>query len=178
MKHLRQYIQRILLSEAAKGINDLPMGVYITIDKQPDGIVIFFSNPFGQELQIPINGIIEAYNPDETTGPCDGALVVRRAFATSGYGPFLYDLALEVAGERGLTMDRDTLSPDAFHIWKYYLERRPDVQKLTLSDCVIDPRIEKYTAGFEKNRSPLHFRYVKKSKDKIGTLKRSGRMAF
>ena len=162
MSLLRKYIKE-LLSEGAKGIADLPPQAYISVEKLSDGINIYYADMLGAQLEKPISGIIEAYEPDETTGNCGGALVVRRAFATRGFGPLLYDLMLEAAGSRGLTMDRETLSPDALHVWEYYMLNRNDVTKrqTTENECKIGPAIAKRLDKYEPGKSPLHYIYVK-----------------
>jgi len=43
------------------------------------------------------------------------------------YGPLIYDVAIEVAGDQGLVPDRDEVSMDAENVWKYYLGRRYDI---------------------------------------------------
>jgi len=50
--------------------------------------------------------------------------------AASGWGPFLYDIAMEYASERGrgLVADRtEPVSRAARRVWDYYFEARPDV---------------------------------------------------
>ena len=162
MKLLREYI-RVLLSEGAKGVADLPPQAYVSVEKLSDGINIYYADMFGGQLEKPISGIIEAYEPDETTGNCEGALVVRRAFATKGFGPLLYDLMLEAAGDRGLTMDRETLSPAALRVWEYYMLNRSDVTKrqTTENECKIGPDIAKHLDKYDTGKSPLHYIYVK-----------------
>ena len=51
---------------------------------------------------------------------------------SQGWGPLLYDVAMEIAGENGLMADRESLSTDAFNVWQYYMNSRGDVQKKQL----------------------------------------------
>jgi hypothetical protein len=172
---LRRRIRK-LLREGAKGPKDIPAPAYVTIEKMKDGLIVFFSDPLGQLIDNPISGIIEAYEPDEMTGPCDGALVVRRAFVTGGFGPMLYDIMMEVAGDRGLTMDRDTLTGEAFRIWDYYKNKRPDVDAIPLTDCVKGPGLDVYQMEYEEGESPVDFRYVKNDTSTINALRASGKL--
>ena len=116
---------------AAKGVKDLPEGVYVGLDLYGDELRVFFSDAEGEELfkgEGPIYGHVEAYLPASDTGPCLGAFIVRHAIATGGFGPLLYDLAMEAAGKRGLTADRKKVSPSALRVWDYYMNSRPDVR--------------------------------------------------
>ena len=177
MKLLREYV-RELLAEAAKSVDNLPMGVTVSVEDLGDGYVIQFADFNGDpdNPNLPIKGVLEAYDPDESTGPCDNALVVRRAFVDQGWGPLLYDIIIELAGTRGVTMDRDTLSPAAFKVWDFYLNRRSDVNKVPLTDCLIDDKLLKYTKDYEEGKSPLHYRYVKNSTETLDALRLGARL--
>lgn len=177
MNLLREYI-RGLLAERAKAITDLPVGVTVNIEDLGDGYVVQFADFNGdpENERLPVKGVIEAYDPDEDTGHCDNALVVRRAFAGEGWGPFLYDVIMELAGERGITMDRDILTPAAFKVWDFYLNKRNDVVKIPLTDCFIGDRLLMYTKGYREGASPLHFKYVKLSTPYLDTLKATARI--
>ncbi len=80
-------------------------------------------------------------------GPCRGSWVVSVAKATKGWGPLLYDVAIELASNPfmmsklgvsgyyiGLTPDRVNLSADAYKVWKKYKEIRPDIKQKQLDD--------------------------------------------
>jgi hypothetical protein len=75
---------------------------------------------------------------------------VRLSAATKGYGPRLYDVAMEAATENGgmLTSDRNTVSGDAKKVWEYYFKNRGDVKKTPLkpanwtkNQANIDPKL-------------------------------------
>ena len=143
MKLLREYI-RELLKEAAMGVDALVANdVYITIDKDSlTDYTVYYSNkngvPTTMTANSDINGEITIMRPDEGTGPCGEALNVVYAGATSGWGPMLYDVAMEIASEvgGGLTPDRSSVSDSAQNVWNYYLGSRGDVQshQLDLTD--------------------------------------------
>lgn len=115
---------------AAKGVKDLPLGIYVTIEKSSGKIEATFTNPFGDPLpkSAPAWGAIDAYPADPGTGPCLGAFIVRGAFVASGYGPLLYDVLMELAGKRGITSDRTKVTSDAERVWAYYMNSRSDVR--------------------------------------------------
>jgi len=58
---------------------------------------------------------------------CNAFAVVIAYSDIDKYGPLLYDVALEVAGEQGLVPDRNQVSIDAEKVWRYYLRRRYDI---------------------------------------------------
>ena len=78
-------------------------------------------------------GRIQIIKNDRYTGPCLDAWVVMASQAKSGWGPLLYEVAIEWATENGsgLTPDRDAVSPDALGVWKKYYSRS-DVRKAQL----------------------------------------------
>lgn len=150
MKHLRQYIRQVLLTEG-KGMN--------TPDMLPDGIVVVVK-PVGHHIQIYYG---KADNPDIEAGPEDGlggqidiyptgdrsplgdfglgncgeAWMVGGAAASHGWGPLLYDVAIEWATKNGggLIADRNSVSEDAEFVWRYYMERRKgDVNAIQLDN--------------------------------------------
>lgn len=57
---------------------------------------------------------------------------VSSAQALHGYGPLLYDLAMEYVtnelGDLGITPDTVDVTKDAQNVWGFYLTRRPDVE--------------------------------------------------
>tara|TARA_R110002020_G_scaffold127615_1_gene286189 strand:+ start:1516 stop:2109 length:594 start_codon:yes stop_codon:yes gene_type:complete len=75
----------------------------------------------------------------EGDGECAGAWVIGVAGAKDGWGPMLYDVAIEMAsvkhmGGVGVTPDRETVSNDARAVWDYYLNNRNDVISKQLDD--------------------------------------------
>jgi len=74
--------------------------------------------------------------PGDGSGPCSGAYEVLWANAEGawGFGPMLYDIAMELAGDEGLICDRSSVSEDAASVWEFYLNNRPDVIAKQLDD--------------------------------------------
>ena len=80
-------------------------------------------------------GHIDLYKSKDSTGEygeCGGAWVISLTQAKDGWGPMLYDLAIETAtlkrmGGGGVTPDRHTVSSEARRVWDYYLNNRSDI---------------------------------------------------
>lgn len=97
------------------------------------------------------------YNPNDTrTGFVqfkkwkNNLWTVGLSKATKGYGPKLYDVAMEAVTEAGgmLTSDRATVSKDAQNVWQYYFKNRGDVKKTPLDPSewtgnysLLDPKL-------------------------------------
>ncbi len=183
---------------AAKNIKDLPLGVYVTIEKGGDKVEATFTDSFMDPLpkSAPVWGSIDAYHPDTDTGPCLGAFIVRGAFVSSGYGPMLYDVLMELAGRRGLTPDRNRVTADAERVWAYYMNNRSDVRQkqldiyrydgmgghLTVENQTPDPSDDcdmhhrPYKSLKDLLASPLSKVYYAKGKPVLTSLERSGRL--
>ena len=77
-------------------------------------------------------------------GMCDGAWEVYWAevhedYKDAGFGPLMYDIAMELAGSFGLMCDRKSVSEDAERVWKYYITRA-DVytEDIDIDNCPSD----------------------------------------
>lgn len=148
MNHLRQYIRQLLLAEG-KGMN--------TVDMLPDGVVIVIK-PVKAHMEIyygkaddpsvetgsedGVGGQIDIYPTGERNpiwsgdGECGKAWMVGGAAANHGWGPLLYDVAIEWATKNGggLISDRGSVSDDAQGVWNYYMNSRGDVKAHQLDD--------------------------------------------
>lgn len=101
-------------------------------------------------LEKTLYGSIDVGLP-KNRGECSGALVVRYTSPTTdGWGPLLYDLAMEFATQQGggLASDRDVVSPRARAVWNKYDAARPDVQPVQL-DWLDGPETSKLTPDDE-----------------------------
>lgn len=203
MKLLREYI-RELLKEAAMGMDALVANdTYITIDKE--GLTdynVYYSDAKGNPKDSRIHvawGEVTIMHPDKGTGPCGEAMNVVYAGAASGWGPMLYDVAMELATQvgGGLTPDRSSVSNDAQNVWSYYFNDRGDVesQQLDLTDKEVayytDLGLSKLTPDTEEddclqsksirayedkwNQSPLSKRYTK-APTTMNALRAAGRL--
>jgi len=183
-----------LLTEAAKSVADLPPGNYIEVDLV-HGERLYVTYRYDADddhdnVKRVISGSIRA----ELDGwPCSGAFVVNSSGADRGWGPLLYDVAMEFASMKGggLAPDREDVSEDAYAVWNYYLKRRPDVKKVQLDDT--ENTLTKAPGdncrqgsaeewGDDKNHpwydkeNPISKVYVKKPAKLIAQLKKLGKL--
>ena len=148
MKLLREYI-RSLLTEAAMGTKDLEAidGAMITItDWGSSANVQYYDasetsgyNDGRLSSHVPSGRVAigEIIDPEMWgNGPCGGAWQVQEANADHGWGPLLYDVAIEFATMRanGLVPDRREVSMAARNVWRYYFSNRSDVKSHQLDN--------------------------------------------
>jgi len=155
MNLLREYIRELLI-EAAQGLSEFEKrGYYIAIEDYGDAfeIKLYDFNPQGSEPgtpQVTSPAGTESKFPDKALGlisatiatgnemgECLGAYTVTWvSVSESGWGPLLYDLAMEVATSKGsgLTPDRGSVSYEANKVWNYYFTNRADVEPVQLDD--------------------------------------------
>ncbi|HIL97582.1 MAG TPA: hypothetical protein EYG51_16965, partial [Pseudomonadales bacterium] len=145
MNLLRKYI-RMLLTEAAMGPQDLPDGVVVVFEHESDGVTIYFGHEddptrrirwadFGEITKLP-HGSVGIDRVSSALGDCGGAWHVTGSYVKSGWGPMLYDIAIEYSTLHGggLTSDRREVSTEARAVWDYYLNSRGDVTAHQLDD--------------------------------------------
>ena len=148
MNLLREYI-RVLLTEAAMGPADLPDGVGVAI-RQPSSEIatVMYYHIEGEEPLLgraSVGRILKgsglpygkvSIGRQVDAGVCSGALMVRGSSAAHGWGPMLYDVAMELATIQGggLMSDRDSVSGQAQRVWQYYMDNRGDVTGIQLDD--------------------------------------------
>ncbi len=153
-----------LLSEDAKSPSDLPDDLFVMVKSSPRGGVRFiyvveFEDNQGVtsyrasntvETDHGIEGFVDIKprSPRRHRTPCDNAWQVVGSGATSGWGPLLYDLAMEYATENGggLMSDRVSVSPSAEEVWNYYMTNRGDVTGIQMDD-----EIDSLTPGKQDN---------------------------
>tara|TARA_R110000744_G_scaffold229533_3_gene347563 strand:+ start:1321 stop:1935 length:615 start_codon:yes stop_codon:yes gene_type:complete len=130
---------RRFLSEDSRRVIDLPEDVYISFlsfDGEADFWYASAEDPegLGANALGRIGIMTHSKNPEE--GPCFGAWKVIAVEAVRGWGPLLYDIAMEYATMKGggLMADREEVTPMARKIWRYYLNNRDDVISHQLDD--------------------------------------------
>jgi len=148
MNLLRKYI-KVLLTEAARGLSEFEeLGMYVVIEDLDNQfeIKLYGFDPTDWILgSAPSStfpddalGLISAMKEASTdNGPClDGFTVTWVSVSESGWGPLLYDLAMELATSKGsgLTPDRHSVSYEANKVWDYYLANRADVEMVQMDD--------------------------------------------
>lgn len=185
---LNQHLHdRSLLKESAKGPLDLPdnMSVMI-ITRETGGTATFYDTTTGKKrLEWVDNRFGGAIMWSKTwEGPNVVTLVND---TTPGFGPMLYDIAMEMAGSRGLMSDRRTVSTDAKIVWNYYDTKRPDVQKKQMDNLenqlTADPRdnilqtsAERDTGEYGWSKSSLSRVYFSTGTPVLDALKSAGKL--
>jgi hypothetical protein len=140
MELLRETIRKIILQESGmKTAEQLPPDTVIVIDDQNGFVEVYYGqkgNP-RRRSKNPSGGI-EAllYSRTIHSGKCGNALMISHAKTDGGWGPLLYDVAMEHATENygGLVSDRSFVSDDAYDVWDFYAHGRDDVQVHQLDD--------------------------------------------
>lgn len=106
--------------------------------------------------------------PANARPACYGAREVVGSAAIKGYGPMMYDLALHVSTS-GIFADRNDVSPQAYKVWEYFKNNRPDVKHKKIDDVDNPKTPAKFDDGWvHKNEddeidseSPLNYIYRK-----------------
>jgi len=132
MKELRQYIRQILLTEAMKMPSDLSDSMYVLIEDTFTGYFEITINDYAEAY--PHDGVIAELQVKKSRLPCDNAWEIIGAFAEGGFGPMVYDIAMEYVGSEGLMCDRSSVSDEAARVWDYYLSNRSDVRAVQLDN--------------------------------------------
>jgi len=132
-----------LLMEAAKGVDDLAE-LDLTIQVERTGGEVWVRILKDGEVQTtrdPVYGFLAMKDApfsgyEGSSGECLGAYVVTLTSATKGWGPLIYDVAMEYAASKrkALAPDRWSVSSDAKRVWKYFSSRRSDVKTIQLDD--------------------------------------------
>ena len=156
MKLLLENWRKYLLTEAAMTVDDLmnfkddlylDLEMYILARKNHEGgtelsyaSIDSHGEPYMLGNDALVRGEVEIVLGRslgfDDIGPCDGAYQVKWSTATEGWGPLLYDVAIEYATMRGngLIADRQMVTDDARAVWDYYLGQRGDVDNHQLDD--------------------------------------------
>jgi len=120
------------LEEAAKRWQDLPADVFIKISSSRGGFVVEFTAADGSS-EASLTGSVECEPADSE---CGDVYEVTVSEAPRGWGPLLYDVAMEHAHPRGLIADRFEVTRAARKLWGVYFRKRSDVTKRELGpDC-------------------------------------------
>jgi len=191
---------REYLAEGMKTTADLPDDIYIGItgNEHNDDVDFYYANKDGSETDpyADITGLVSIRPPairkgswgkEQTDGTCSNAWIVAGTEASKGWGPLLYDVAIEwaTANGGGLTPDRHSVSNDAAKVWDYYLNKRSDVSAEQLDDLensLTDPeddnceqRSAKDNAGDNWADTPLSKKYTK-APTTIAQLEKMGKL--
>ena len=149
MKKLMTEWRKYVLTEGMKTAADLPQGsgVAITMSrtgKNPMFVYTYDGKPLynfphprfnpGVPEGAPWGEVLIGKLKPTGQGDCSDAYGINSSETASGWGPLLYDVAMEWASKNGsgLTSDRGSVSKDAYNVWNYYLRNRPDVESTQL----------------------------------------------
>jgi len=185
-------LEEVALDEAMKTAADLPEDVVVVVRKgsPPEGFAgesVTFKVYFALrdspkhalkpgdldrlEAGIDIYGVLMV--SEGRSFPYEGVYIVTSSKVKDGYGPLLYDVAMETAGKAGLKPDTLTVSDDASAVWKHYDTQRQDVDSKLL---VMD--IDQYhlvmpddRAANQEDNEHLAKAYYKEARDATDELK-------
>jgi len=216
MSLLREYIRELLTegkgAKTPQDLIDIP-GAYILVRDSGDEIEIVYNSletEPGRSRDRLRSGELEpgqtpwgdmSIGREDVHGPCGGAFMVGGAAADHGWGPLLYDVAMEYATMRGGGMfaDRTSVTGEARKVWAYYLGNRDDVTAHQMDDLentltdIEEDNCEQFSAGGSPNdefqemlglgeepaadwvKSPLSKRYTKPPTT-IDALRKAGRL--
>lgn len=188
-EHLSEWSQ-FLVEDAAKA-EELPEDIIVSVKWQKkDNCIILFTNKEGVPLEPKWNDPIHAqmwisWNPE-----C-GGYSIQWVKASKGYGPLIYDIAMELVDQNNswLMSDRGAVSPDAEKIWIYYDKHRNDVEKEPIGldkDCGFRPSIKAVKYEKESGRNlytdwehhPLSYKWRKPDHAITSYLKSTGQLRF
>jgi hypothetical protein len=134
---------------------------HLRFDAKLDAVLYMLDNPVVGFIRI---------NSEEC------GLILLNSAAIKGYGPMMYDITLAYAGKTGIIPDRQSVSPAARNIWKYYAtKRQKEIKIFPISEddeCATHQNDEDYWC--------LDARYVLRNPDlsKITNLTAKGEQTF
>jgi predicted nucleotidyltransferase len=158
-----------------KTAGDLPEDVVVVVLKEPDGsgFQVYYAlrdkptvrlkagDLDRMEAGIDIFGTLHVGRGKNE--PYEDVYIVTSSKAKDGFGPLLYDVALEVAGPSGLKPDVLDVSDDASALWKYYDDHRADVESRMLVRNVDDfdkvmPDVRAEDPGTNEHLAQVYFK--------------------
>ena len=174
-------LEETQLDEAMKTAADLPEDVVVVVLKESDGtgFQVYYAHRDKPNIRLKAGDLDRMEAGIDIFGtlhvgrgqnePYEGMYVITSAKAKDGYGPLLYDVALEVAGEDGLKPDVEDVSDDANAVWKHYDTQREDVLDAML---VTDPDEYSLVMPYDRAEHPEANQHLAKAyfkKDKAVT---------
>jgi hypothetical protein len=152
---LRKFIRNIILAEGMKMPEDLGDNLrVVVVNSGYDSSIKKYLPPAAYEVNLikkdqggefEVGSVAVSYSLR-----CNSFEVVVAYSDIDKYGPLLYDVALEVAGDQGLIPDRNQVSIDAEKVWRYYLRRRYDISAKPIQNLACDSPRGFFAGGKEK----------------------------
>ncbi len=161
------------LDEAMKTAADLPEDVVVVVLKESDGsgFQVYYAHRDTPNVRLKAGDLDRMEAGLDIFGtlhvglgrnePYDEIYVITSAKAKDGFGPLLYDVALEVAGDDGLKPDVEDVSDEASAVWKYYDTRRDDVRSAMLVD-IRDEDAYSLVMPYDRAEQPAANRHLAK----------------
>jgi predicted nucleotidyltransferase len=143
-------LEEAQLDEAMKTAADLPEDVVVVVRREPDGsgFKIYYAERDKPNVSLKAGDLDRMEAGIDIFGalhigrgrnePYEDVYIVTSSKAKDGFGPLLYDVALEMAGKSGLKPDVLDVSDDASAVWKHYDDQREDVDSQMLVRSVDD----------------------------------------
>jgi hypothetical protein len=111
--------------------------------------------------------------PPKPTGMIDihrtngGIFQLSQVYASDGWGPLLYDLAMEYATAhgKGLMCDPREMSGDAIGVFTYYFYKRNDIKKVLAPQGMVPPKYSSHTE--------LQYVYTKSDQERTTDMRAS-----
>jgi len=156
-----------LLKEAAKDVDDLPENWFVKIVRAED------KNIRVELVQLDIQGrfqripgrkdpfsVVQAVHSDHPSYGEEysdlNTYIIQKSSAPVGYGPLLYDIILELAGDDGVTPDQSGIvSNYARNVWDYYDKVRSDVSSQPFGENENDILKKIYKKGTQEKINKL-----------------------
>ena len=166
------------LDEAMKTASDLPEDVVVVVLKESDGtgFQVYYAHRDKPNVRLKAGDLdrmeagLDIFGTLHITrgrnAPYEDVYIIASAKAKDGFGPLLYDVALEVAGEDGLKPDVEDVSDDANAVWKHYDTQREDVRGTML---VTDPDEYSLVMPYDRAEHPEANQHLAKAYFKKGS---------
>ena len=167
IKELRSLIKNHITESA---LMQPPAGGYVKVDGNLNHIKITIVDPSKRETHWP--GFMSIGRVQLQDGV---VREVENVSAEKGYGPLLYDVAMELVGpgdymgDNGIMCDRTSVSAAARNVWKHYFENRTDVEKEKLPENWFI-----FSATLKERPEYLKYYYFKFDTSTIDSLKSNG----
>lgn len=128
------------LNEGMITPESLPEDVVVVIDMKYYPEEVGFSFQYMENgkpvkyINRPSGNLLITKTSPHIHGRCFDSYIVSWSSAEKGWGPLLYDIAIEWATQRskGLMPDRYSVSKEARSVWDFYLKKRKDVKATQL----------------------------------------------
>jgi len=148
MQITRRQLRNLILNEAMITAFDLDPSVGIAIIESSDTASFVYASFDSNNFVHTTHSVSEESGPNGIYGTvsimklqegrnCSGAWgIIGFSETAHGYGPLLYDIAIEYASKygTGLVSDRGSVSDAAQGVWRYYDEKRSDVVSFQCDD--------------------------------------------